>query len=108
MRVSALTVAAAWGALGYGLYFTTPDEQAWDDLEAGGRFAANFAVYLPYLALTLPVAAAVIYGSLARLNRLSPLWVITVAIAPFTIWVITRDYLLAALNRPGFDAPSVM
>lgn len=89
-------MAAAWGVLGYGLFFTTPDERVWDDLDAGGRFAANGEVYLPYLALTLSVAAAVVYGSLARRNRLSPLWAITSAIAPFAVWVITRDYLLSA------------
>ncbi|WP_433680536.1 hypothetical protein [Nocardia sp. CA-119907] len=43
-------LAAAWLAIGLGL-FSGPAE----DLEAGGRFAANFAVYWPFLFVISPV-----------------------------------------------------
>ncbi|MGY2126628.1 hypothetical protein ACW9HJ_34750 [Nocardia gipuzkoensis] len=43
-------LAAAWLAIGLGL-FSGPGA----DLEAGGRFAANFTVYWPFLFVISPV-----------------------------------------------------
>ncbi len=89
-------VAVAWGALGYGLIFSPHNQQAWGDLEAGGRFAANFTVYLPYYALTLPIAAVVILGLLGRQNLRYPLVATTVAIALFAWWVAAQGLLFDA------------
>ena len=94
--LAASLVAVAWGTLGYGLFLSRPDQQAWDDLEAGGRFAANLFVYLPYLALTLPVAVVVVLGLLPGARLLSPLVATTVGIALFVWWVTVQDYLFAA------------
>ncbi|TYB40009.1 hypothetical protein FXF50_05695 [Micromonospora sp. AP08] len=89
-------MAVAWGTLGYGLFLSHPDQQAWDDLEAGGRFAANLFVYLPYLALTLPVAVVVVLGLLPASRLLSPLLATAVGIAVFVWWVAVQDYLFDA------------
>ncbi|MFG1658473.1 hypothetical protein ACGFIY_18300 [Micromonospora chersina] len=94
--LAASLAAVAWGTLGYGLFLSRPDQQAWDDLEAGGRFAANFSVYLPYLALTLPVAVVVVLGLLPGARMLSPLVATTVGIALFVWWVTVQDYLFDA------------
>lgn len=93
--LAASLVAVAWGTLGYGLFLSHPDQRAWDDLEAGGRFAANLFVYLPYLALTLPVAVVVVLGLLPG-ARLSPLVATTVGIPLFAWWATVQDYLFAA------------
>lgn len=94
--LAASLLAVAWGTLGYGLFLSRPDQQAWDDLEAGGRFAANFVVYLPYLTLTLPVAVVVVLGLLPASRLLSPLLATAVGIALFVWWVTVQDYLLNA------------
>lgn len=94
--LAASLVAVAWGTLGYGLFLSRPDQQAWDDLEAGGRFAANLVVYLPYLALTLPVAVVVVLGLLPASRLLSPLLATTMGIALFVWWVTVQDYLFDA------------
>ncbi|MDH6464880.1 hypothetical protein M2302_005081 [Micromonospora sp. A200] len=86
-------VAVAWGALGYGLIFSTHDQQAWGDLEAGGRFAVNFSVYMPYYALTLPIAVVVTLGLLRAPDLLSPLATTTVGIALFVWWVTVQGLL---------------
>ncbi|MGV9804809.1 hypothetical protein [Micromonospora chersina] len=57
---------------------------------------ANLFVYLPYLALTLPVAVVVVLGLLPGDRLLSPLVAMTVAIALFAWWVTVQDYLFAA------------
>ncbi|MGN9777532.1 hypothetical protein ACTMS0_17455 [Micromonospora sp. H33] len=95
-RLAASMVAVAWAALGYGLIFSPHNQQAWGDLEAGGRFAANFAVYLPYHALTLPIAVVVLRGLLGRQDLLYPLIATTVAIALFALWVAAQGYLFDA------------
>jgi hypothetical protein len=113
--LSALAAAAAWGWLGYGLHFSTANQQEWDDLDAGGRFAANFAVYWPYYLLTLAVAAVVIIALLPMLSWisprmatvvLSPRWATMVVVvlgamigvvALFARSIPTRDYLLLAM-----------
>jgi hypothetical protein len=105
--LTALAVAAAWTALTYGLYFSTSDPQAWDDLEGGGRFAANFAVYWPHFCMTLAVATVVIVGVLPIPTRLSPqrarlratrvviaLVVTMVVVALFASWVLSQEYLI--------------
>lgn len=90
-------VAVAWAMLGYGLLFSEHDLQAWDDLEAGGRFAANLAVYLPYLGLTPAIAAVVILGLLRPSTPLSVLVATAVVvIALFAWWVAVQDYLFPA------------
>ncbi|WP_433319533.1 hypothetical protein [Micromonospora chersina] len=94
--LAASLVAVAWGTLGYGLFLSRPDQQGWDDLEAGGRFAANLFVYLPYLALTLPVAVVVVLGLLPASRLLSPLLATAVGIALFAWWVTVQDYLFDA------------
>ncbi|GGR76755.1 hypothetical protein GCM10010169_21160 [Micromonospora fulviviridis] len=94
--LAASMVAVAWGTLGYGLFLSPHDQQAWDGLEAGGRFAANLSVYLPYLALTLPVAVVVVLGLLPAPRLLSPLLATTVGIALFVWWVTVQDYLFDA------------
>jgi hypothetical protein len=98
-------VAAAWGALGYGLIFSAPDRQVWDDLEGGGRFAANFLVYLPYLGMTLPITVVVILGLLRAPDLLFPLVAATVGIALFGWWVTVQDHLFDA--QPQLSAALV-
>ncbi|MEU0153865.1 hypothetical protein [Micromonospora fulviviridis] len=97
--LAASMVAVAWGTLGYGLLFSRHDQQAWDDLEAGGRLAANLTVYLPYLALALPVAVVVVLGLLPAPHLLSPLLAATVGIALFVWWVTAQGYLFDAQPR---------
>lgn len=70
--LAARLLGAAWGCLGYGLYLSPSDRHAWDELEAGGRFVAGVAVYLPFLALTLPVALVMILGFLRAPIMLVP------------------------------------
>ncbi|MFC4020927.1 hypothetical protein ACFOW4_23685 [Micromonospora sp. GCM10011542] len=94
--LAASMVAAAWGALGYGLIFSSHNQQAWGDLEAGGRFAANLTVYLPYYVLTLPIAAVVVLGLLGTRDLLYPLAAAAVAVALFALWVSAQDYLFDA------------
>ncbi|MER7419818.1 hypothetical protein ABT346_24065 [Micromonospora peucetia] len=89
-------VAVAWGTLGYGLIFSPHDQQTWADLEAGGRFAANVTVYVPYYALTLPIAVVVILGLLGTQNLLYPLVATTAVIALFALWVAAQGYLFDA------------
>ncbi|MDO3702044.1 hypothetical protein Q3W71_10185 [Micromonospora sp. C28SCA-DRY-2] len=86
-------VAAAWGVLGYGLIFSAHDQQAWGELEAGGRFAVNLLVYLPYYALTLPIAVVVTLGLLRKPDLLSPLAATAAAIALFVWWVADQGSL---------------
>lgn len=95
-------VAVAWGTLGYGLFFSH-DQQAWDDLEAGGRFAANFSVYIPYEVLTPLIAVVVVLGLLpvpnlpsALVATTAPLVPTTVGIPLFVWWVTVQDYLFDA------------
>jgi hypothetical protein len=113
--LTALAVAAAWGWLGYGLHFSTASQQEWDDLDAGGRFTANFEVYFPYYGLTLAVTGVVILALLPLLTWISPrmattvlspvrativviaLAAMVVVVALFARWVPTRDYLLPAM-----------
>ena len=54
-------------ALGYGLRFSTADEQAWDDLEAVDG-SLLFAVYWPYLGLTFAIALYRANTHVARLT----------------------------------------
>lgn len=90
-------MAGAWATLGYGLLFSTPDRHAWQELEAGGRYAANIFVYLPCYGLTLPVAAVVVLGLVWTRDRLFPLMASTaVGIALFACWVAVHDFLLKA------------
>ncbi len=99
--LTALMVAAAWGALGYGLEFSTPNIQYWHDLEAGGRFGINLLYYLPYLMLSLPLAAVLIAGFLPQPDRMFPLAGAMGLTALFTLWVLANDQLLAA--QPELD-----
>lgn len=94
---AASLVAGAWATLGYGLLLSTPDPQEWQELEAGGRFAANFAVYLPYFALTLPVAITVALGLFWRHSLAPTLLMLTaITIAGFAYWTTVHDFLLEA------------
>jgi hypothetical protein len=95
-KSAAALVAVAWAAIGYGLFFSAPDRQAWDDLEAGGRFAVNVTVYLPYLALTLLLLVVVLLG---LLNSSDLVWLpatTAVGIASFAWWVASHGLLLEA------------
>ncbi len=92
----ALMVATAWGALGYGLVFSRPDVEAWDDLEAGGRFALNFTVYLPYLVLSLPLAAVTIVSLFPRPDRMFPLAAAMGLTGVFAVWLLANGSLLVA------------
>ncbi len=83
--------------LGYGLLLSTPDPEAWQELEAGGRFSATLAVYLPYFALTLPIAVAVALGLFWRHRLASALLTLTtVTTAGFAYWTTVHDFLLDA------------
>ena len=62
---SALFGCAAWLALGIGLHNHTVDRWAMDELEAGGRAATGFFLYLPFYFLT-PVVAIAVAISLVR------------------------------------------
>jgi hypothetical protein len=63
---AALAVGGAWATLGLGLLAGPHDARVWGDLEAGGRFALNVTYYLPYLLLSVAVAAVVVAGLLPR------------------------------------------
>lgn len=89
-------LAVGWASLGYGLIFPPHDQQVWADLEAGGRFGATFLVYLPYYALTLPIAVVVIVGLLGTQDLLPLLLATAVGIALFGLWVAAQGYLLEA------------
>ncbi|WP_205752623.1 hypothetical protein [Cryptosporangium phraense] len=91
--LAAVLVGVAWSALGYGLFLSPSNQRAWDDLDAGGRFGANLAVYLPYLALAIPVTIVVLLGLLPRPAALSPLGCAAAGVAVFAAWVATQDYL---------------
>lgn len=95
-------MAGAWAALGYGLLLSAPNQQEWHDLEAGGRFAANLAVYLPYYILTLPVAIAVVLGLLWMHGPTSTLLTLTsITIAGFVYWITVHDVILEAQPQLG-------
>ena len=114
--LTGLALAAAWTALTYGLHFSTSDPQAWDDLEAGGRFAANFSVYWPHFFMSLVVATVVIIAMLPVPTRLPPqrariratrvvitLVVTLLVVALFASWVLSQQYLI----EPSQDYPLV-
>ncbi|MGC4895371.1 hypothetical protein [Micromonospora sp. DT31] len=96
--VAACAVAAAWVVLGYGLRFSRPDPEGWDQFEAGGRFGLFFLIYLPFYLLTLAVAAVVV---LALVSGRSPLpgtlTAVVLGVALFECWV-------ALVGYPLFDA----
>lgn len=94
--LSAILVAAAWASLGYGLIYSPSNQEAWDQLDAGGRFALNFDVYLPFFALTVPVVIVVVLGLLRVPTALSPLALTVVVVVLFAWWVTTQDFLLTA------------
>lgn len=94
--LTALMVAAAWGALGYGLVFSRPDVVAWAELEAGGRFGINLFVYLPYYALSLPLVAVVIVSFFPRPDRMFPLAGAMGLTGLFAFWIFANDLLLVA------------
>ena len=89
-------MAAAWGALGYGLVFSRPDIRAWGELEAGGRFGMNLFVYLPYCALSLPLAAVAIVSLFRRPDRMFPLAGAMGLTGLFAFWIRANDLLLVA------------
>jgi hypothetical protein len=91
-----LIVAAAWGALGYGLVFSRPDVHAWDELEAGGRFGINLFVYLPHYALSVPLVAVVIVSLFPRPDRMFPLAGAMGLTGLFALWIFANDLLLVA------------
>jgi hypothetical protein len=94
--LTALMVAAAWGALGYGLVFSLPDVNAWGELEAGGRFGINVFVYLPYYALSLPLGAVAIVSLFPRPDRMFPLAGAMGLTGLFVFWIFANDLLLVA------------
>ena len=93
---TALMVAAAWGALGYGLVFSRPDVNAWGELEAGGRLGINIFVYLPYYALSVPVVAVVIVSLLPRPDRMFPLAGAMGLTGLLVLWIFANELLLVA------------
>lgn len=93
--LTAVMVAAAWGALGYGLIFSRSDMDAWGELEAGGRFGINLAVYLPFYALSLPLVAVVIVSLFPRPDRMFPLAGAMALTGLFAFWVLANDLLVA-------------
>ncbi|MEU8217967.1 hypothetical protein AB0C47_19580 [Micromonospora taraxaci] len=94
--LAACAVAGAWAALGYGLLFSPGDAQEWGDLEAGGRFAVNIFVYLPYYAMSLAVAVVFVCGLWGKPDVLWPLAATTAGIGLFAYWVSAQYYLLPA------------
>ncbi|GAA3392831.1 hypothetical protein [Cryptosporangium minutisporangium] len=96
---SATLLAGAWAALGFGLYLSPSDRQVWADLEGGGRFALGFAVYLPFLLLTVPILFVVLVGFFwTRTPRSVLVLVVATAfgIAVFAGWVANQPYLFDA------------
>jgi hypothetical protein len=92
--LASLAVAAGWATLGYGMWFSPPDREAWGELEAGGRFALNFSAYAPYALLSLVVAVVVVLGLLPQPGWLSALAGMVALTALFTGWVLNRPGLL--------------
>jgi hypothetical protein len=92
--LTALMVATAWGALGYGLVFSRPDIRAWGELEAGGRFGMNLLVCLPYCVLSLPLVAVAIVSLFPRPDRMFPLAGAMGLTGLFGLWILANDLLL--------------
>ncbi|MFF0637988.1 hypothetical protein ACFYTS_36470 [Nocardia sp. NPDC004151] len=86
-------LALAWAAIGIGLY-SDPVADPRFDLEAGGRFAAGFLVYAPFLLVISPVLAVTgVFGLLP--DRFAPGSTIVggVVASLFAQWVGTQLYL---------------
>lgn len=89
-----------WVVVVRGLCTLTPTTDPVLDLEAGGGFAANFAVYLPGMVLTVVFAVLLVVAGITR-RAVVPAVVIGLVGAAFSAWTMTQDYLLAYL--PGLD-----
>jgi hypothetical protein len=94
--LTALMVAAAWGALGYGLVYSPSDVKVWHDLDAGGRFGISLSVYLPYYALSLPLVAVAIVSFFPRPDRMFPLAGAIGLTGLFAYSIFANDLLLQA------------
>lgn len=86
---AALGLAGAWVTLGYGLFGTAVDREYAEELEAGGRFGVNFALYWPYYLLTLPVLGVAVLGLLRRPTTLVLIAVALAVDVLFATWILT-------------------
>ncbi len=89
---AALAVLGAWTTLGYGLFGTAVDREFASELDAGGRFGVNFALYWPFYFLTLPVLAMSALALARRQARLLPPCAALTLSVVFATWMMTvRD-----------------
>ena len=99
---SAVLACTAWAALTAGLFSGRFDSRAADDLEAGGRFAVNFSLYLPFLALSLVVVTTAVLSLLPMPRTLLPLVVLDVLALTFSLWTLQfQDLYGARPDLPG-------
>lgn len=100
--VASVMVLIGWAVVLVGLYVipVSPDPEL--DLEAGGSFAAGFAIYLPATALTVLLLGLLPTAVWAK--WVGPLAVVMAAclVCPFGFWILAQDYLLD--YRPGLEA----
>jgi len=99
---SALLALAAWGILAAGLFRGEVDDQAVGELEAGGRFAINIALYLPYLAVSAVVVVATVLSLLPRLRTNVPVVALVATVVAFSLWTLGFQDLYGA--RPQLPA----
>ncbi|CRK55045.1 hypothetical protein [Alloactinosynnema sp. L-07] len=94
--LAGLVLAAGWVVLGRSIFFGTYDVGAIDDLEAGGRFAANFAVFWPFMLGTVIVGGVVVAALFPRPATAVPVLVTAVMCTLFAIWVRIQDFMFTA------------
>ena len=89
--LSALAVVTGWAVLGHGLFGTPVDTHYADELDGGGWFGVNLALYWPFYLLTVPVVAGALSGLVRRPATLLPVASSLTLSALFTTWVISVD-----------------
>jgi len=97
-----LLACSAWAVLAIGLFADPVDERASGELEAGGRFAINIALYLPYLFLSAAVVLAAVLSVLPRPGTTAPAVILVVVTTAFSLWTLWfQDLYGARPDLPG-------
>ena len=101
---SALFACAAWLALGIGLHNHTVNRYALGELEAGGRAATGFFLYLPFYFLTPVVAIAAALSLLPRVWTSGPLIAMVGTALAISVWtMLWGDLWGARPDLPDFS-----
>ena len=103
---SALGLLAGWLCLGNGIWFADYDEVAGGNLEAGGRFAMNFSIVLPYLGLSVIIALVFVLSLGSRPRTALPVLLALAVAFGFSIHVLGSDEYFAAF--PDLETRTVM